>query len=147
MVKYWIFLASLITSATVQAQTAQVAAFTSGGYLDSGGTVMALGQPFVGSFSDSNTIISIGIVPAVGGTGSCTGDFADDFGTLGADGQVSFGDFLALLGLIGPCPGSTPGCVGDIADDFGSLPPLGSPDGQVSFGDFLALLGLIGPCP
>jgi formylglycine-generating enzyme len=75
--------------------------------------------------------------------GPCTGDIADDFGTLGADGQVSFGDFLSLLGLIGPCPGGTPGCIGDIADDFGSP----CRDGQVSFGDFLALLGLIGPCP
>jgi 6-phosphogluconolactonase (cycloisomerase 2 family) len=74
---------------------------------------------------------------------SCTGDIADDFGTAGSDGQVSFGDFLALLGLIGPCPGGTPGCVGDIADDFGTM----GADGQVSFGDFLALLGLIGPCP
>jgi V8-like Glu-specific endopeptidase len=72
----------------------------------------------------------------------CTGDIADDFGTLGSDGQVSFGDFLALLGLIGPCPGGNPGCVGDIADDFGTV----GGDGQVSFGDFLALLGLIGPC-
>jgi endoglucanase len=34
----------------------------------------------------------------------CLGDIADEFGTLGGDGQVSFGDFLALLGLIGPCP-------------------------------------------
>ncbi len=76
------------------------------------------------------------------GFGTCNGDIADDFGTIGADGMVSFGDFLALLGLIGPCPGGTPGCTGDIADDFGTL---GS-DGQVSFGDFLALLGLIGPC-
>ena len=71
------------------------------------------------------------------------GDIADDFGTIGADGQVSFGDFLALLGLIGPCPGGNPGCIGDIADDFGTV----GGDGQVSFGDFLALLGLIGPCP
>ncbi len=81
------------------------------------------------------------------GSGSCAGDIADDFGTLppagGPDGLVSFGDFLALLGLIGPCPGGTPGCTGDIADDFGTL----GGDGQVSFGDFLALLGLIGPCP
>ncbi len=75
--------------------------------------------------------------------GACTGDIADDFGTLGSDGMVSFGDFLAMLGLIGPCPGGTPGCTGDIADDFGTL---GS-DGMVSFGDFLAMLGLIGPCP
>ncbi len=74
----------------------------------------------------------------------CPGDIADDFGTIGADGMVSFGDFLALLGLIGPCPGGTPGCVGDIADDFGTL---NGGDGMVSFGDFLALLGLIGPCP
>ena len=74
---------------------------------------------------------------------ACPGDLADDFGSLGADGQVSFGDFLALLGLTGPCGGGTPGCAGDLADDFGTL----GGDGQVSFGDFLALLGLIGPCP
>ncbi len=74
----------------------------------------------------------------------CDGDIADDLGTLNAsDGQITFGDFLALLGLIGPCPGGTPGCTGDIADDFGFI----GPDGMVSFGDFLALLGLIGPCP
>ncbi len=73
----------------------------------------------------------------------CVGDIADDFGNLGGDGMVSFGDFLALLGLIGPCPGGLPSCTGDIADDFGNL----GGDGQVSFGDFLALLGLIGPCP
>ena len=76
---------------------------------------------------------------------SCTGDIADDFGTLGnTDGMVSFGDFLAMLTLLGPCPGGTPGCTGDIADDFGAL---GSSDGQVSFGDFLAALTLLGPCP
>ena len=34
----------------------------------------------------------------------CTGDIADEFGSLGGDGQVSFGDFLAMLGRIGPCP-------------------------------------------
>ena len=84
---------------------------------------------------------SIRLVPVPGQ--NCTGDIADDFGTVGADGQVSFGDFLALLGLIGPCPGGTPGCDGDFADDFGTV----GADGQVSFGDFLALLGLIGPCP
>ena len=79
----------------------------------------------------------------------CLGDIANDFGFTrtncgGPDGIVSFGDFLAMLGLIGPCPGGTPGCIGDIADDFGTL---GNEDAQVSFGDFLALLGLIGPCP
>jgi len=58
----------------------------------------------------------------------CPGDIADDFGTIGADGMVSFGDFLALLGLVGPCPGGIPGCDGDIADDFGTI---GS-DGMVS---------------
>lgn len=77
---------------------------------------------------------------------SCPGDIADDFGTLGSDGMVSFGDFLAMLGLVGPCPGATPGCDGDIADGFGTLPPLGGADGVVDFGDFLALLGLVGPC-
>ncbi len=80
--------------------------------------------------------------------GLCVGDIADDFGTLpplgGPDGQVGFGDFLALLGLVGPCPGGgAPGCAGDIADDFGTL---NGGDGMVSFGDFLALLGLVGPC-
>jgi len=78
-----------------------------------------------------------------GPVATCPGDIADDFGTIGADGIVSFGDFLALLGLVGPCPGGTPGCTGDIADDFGTL----GADGMVSFGDFLALLGLVGPCP
>jgi len=73
----------------------------------------------------------------------CPGDIADDFGSPGPDGMVSFGDFLALLGVVGPCPGGVPGCFGDIADDFGSP----GPDGMVSFGDFLALLGLVGPCP
>ncbi len=84
-----------------------------------------------------------GLAAVVACSDACTGDFADDFGNLGGDGMVSFGDFLALLGLIGPCPGGTPGCPGDIADDFGNL----GGDGMVSFGDFLALLGLIGPCP
>jgi hypothetical protein len=75
----------------------------------------------------------------------CVGDIADSNGTLGSpDGQVDFGDLLALLGLAGPCPGGTPGCTGDIADSNGTL---GSPDGQVDFGDLLALLGLAGPCP
>ena len=73
----------------------------------------------------------------------CTGDIADDFGFAGADGQVSFGDFLLSLTLLGPCPGGTPGCDGDIADDFG----FAGGDGQVSFGDFLLLLTLLGPCP
>ena len=82
-------------------------------------------------------------VPGLNLGAECVGDIADDFGTLGADGEVSFGDFLALLGLIGPCDGGTPGCTGDIADDFGTI----GADAQVSFGDFLALLGLIGPCP
>lgn len=75
----------------------------------------------------------------------CIGDIADEFGTLGsADGMVGFGDFLALLGIVGPCPGGTPGCVGDFADSFGTL---NGGDGLVDFGDFLALLGLVGPCP
>ncbi len=85
---------------------------------------------------------SIKLVPA--DSPACLGDIADDFGTPGGDDMISFGDFLALLGLIGPCPGGTPGCTGDIADDFGTL---NGGDGMISFGDFLALLGLIGPCP
>jgi len=77
----------------------------------------------------------------------CPGDIADEFSQLNPDGIVGFGDFQALLGLVGPCPGGTPpppGCDGDIADDFGTL---NGGDGMVSFGDFLALLGLVGPCP
>jgi len=75
----------------------------------------------------------------------CLGDIADSNGTLGnADGQVDFGDLLALFGLAGPCPGGTPGCTGDIADSNGTL---GNADGQVDFGDLLALFGLAGPCP
>ncbi len=74
---------------------------------------------------------------------ACPGDIADDFGFPGGDGQVSFGDFLLALGLLGPCPGGTPGCDFDIADDFG----FAGGDGQVSFGDFLLALGLLGPCP
>lgn len=43
------------------------------------------------------------------GPASCLGDIADDFGFTvdeggGPDGVVDFGDFVALLGLIGPCP-------------------------------------------
>ncbi len=99
----------------------------------------ALGQDGVLVVSSGNTDLRAFQTPSA----MCVGDIADDFGNLGGDGMVSFGDFLALLGLIGPCPGGTPGCTGDIADDFGNL----GGDGMVSFGDFLALLGLIGPCP
>jgi len=77
----------------------------------------------------------------------CPGDIANELGELNPDGTVSFGDFMAMLTLVGPCPGNTPGCTGDIADDFGTPAPPGGPDGMVSFGDFLALLGLVGPCP
>ena len=105
------------------------------------GTSQNLFPCILSASANDNAILTIEGIP--GGGGSCTGDIADDFGTLGSDDQVSFGDFLALLGLIGPCPGGTVGCTGDIADDFGTL----GGDAQVSFGDFLALLGLIGPCP
>ncbi len=104
---------------------------------------------FVATDADPGDVLECGVDAIVvtslscEDAGSCVGDIADDFGNIGADGMVSFGDFLALLGLIGPCPGGTPGCTGDIADDFGNL----GGDGMVSFGDFLALLGLIGPCP
>ncbi len=73
----------------------------------------------------------------------CPFDIADDFGFAGADGQVSFGDFLFALTILGPCPGGTPGCDGDVADDFGFV----GGDGQVSFGDFLFALTVLGPCP
>ena len=82
------------------------------------------------------------IYKQVSETPPCIGDIADDFGAIGTDGQVTFGDFLAMLGRIGPCPTGAIGCTGDIADDFGTL----GADGQVAFGDFLALLGRIGPC-
>jgi V8-like Glu-specific endopeptidase len=75
----------------------------------------------------------------------CLGDIADSNGVVGnSDGQVDFGDLLALFGLAGPCPGGTPGCTGDIADSNGVV---GNSDGQVDFGDLLALFGLAGPCP
>ena len=109
----------------------------SGGQFDSLRMYSTLGAEFT---APRIMIDDLTINPA---QATCIGDIADDFGTAGADGQVSFGDFLALLGLIGPCPGGTAGCTGDIADDFGTL----GGDAQVSFGDFLALLGLIGPCP
>jgi len=105
---------------------------------------------FVATDNDPGDVLECGVDAIVvtsitcEDVGSCPGDIADDFGTLGSDGMVSFGDFLALLGLVGPCPGGTPGCDGDIADDFGTL---NGGDGMVSFGDFLALLGLVGPCP
>ncbi len=73
----------------------------------------------------------------------CPGDVADDFGFAGSDGQVSFGDFLFALTVLGPCPGGTPGCAFDLADDFG----FEGSDGQVSFGDFLFALTVLGPCP
>lgn len=83
----------------------------------------------------------------------CIGDIADAFGLTkieggGPDGSVDFGDFVALLGLIGPCPSGKPGCLGDIADGFGlASNTCFEQDGMVDFGDFVALLGLIGPCP
>ncbi len=99
---------------------------------------------FIASDFGGGSIVEAGVDDLRVEVRACTsrlGDIADDFGTLGGDGMVSFGDFLALLGLIGPCPGGVPGCTGDIADDFGTL---NGGDGMVSFGDFLALLGLIG---
>ncbi len=76
-------------------------------------------------------------------TSACTGDVANDFGFAGADGQVSFGDFLFALTVLGPCPGGAPGCDFDLADDFG----FAGADGQVSYGDFLFALTILGPCP
>ena len=116
-------------------------AIRGGGWGSTSGSSSALNFGF--PFSSSGVSDAIGFRVASPLPSPCTGDIADDFGTLGADGQVSFGDFLALLGLVGPCPGGTPGCIGDIADDFGSP----CRDCQFSFRDFLSLLGLIGLCP
>jgi hypothetical protein len=117
----------LFGATTASTITGQASGYVNGTFWD---TSIAAGQIQFYSFNVTDS------------AAPCPGDIADDFGTLGSDDQVSFGDFLALLGLIGPCPSMTPGCTGDIADDFGTL----DGDGQVSFGDFLALLGLIGPC-
>ena len=78
------------------------------GLLDSGtnfigfrvvGTSQNLFASILGASPNQNAFLTIE------GTTTCIGDVADDFGTIGnEDGQVSFGDFLALLGLIGPCP-------------------------------------------
>ena len=35
---------------------------------------------------------------------ACPGDIDEDFGFAGSDGQVSFGDFLFALTVLGPCP-------------------------------------------
>ncbi len=73
---------------------------------------------------------------------NCPGDIADDFGVPGPDGAVGFGDFLAMLGVVGQCAYGGISCLGDIADEHARL----YPDGEVTFGDLLALLGLIGSC-
>ncbi len=94
-------------------------------------------------FTSSEVFSGATYAPWLAGTAECPGDVADDFGFAGADGQVSFGDFLFALTILGPCPGGTPGCDFDIADDFG----FEGSDGQVSFGDFLFALTVLGPCP
>ncbi len=98
----------------------------------------ALGQDGVLVVSSGGTDLRAFQTPSL-----CAGDIADDFGFAGPDGQVSFGDFLFALTVLGPCPGGTPGCAFDLADDFG----FEGADGQVSFGDFLFALTVLGPCP
>jgi len=98
---------------------------------------------FIAADNGGGSIVEAGIDDLRLEVRACTsrvGDIADAFGNLMPDGVIDFGDFLALLGLVGPCPGGVPGCTGDIADDFGTV---GNSDGQVSFGDFLALLSLV----
>ncbi len=107
-------------------------------YLEPGGTYW-----FYAEITDGGTRTGAWSDGTVTFYDHCTGDIANDLGSFGPDGQISFGDFLAMLTLLGPCPGGTAGCTGDIADDFGAL---GDGDGQVSFGDFLGLLTLLGPC-
>ncbi len=102
--------------------------------------VSAIGDDDNGDRSGSAYVFDVTTLP-------CPGDIANELGELNPDGTVSFGDFMAMLTLVGPCPGMTPGCDGDIADNFGTPAPPGGPDGMVGFGDFLALLGLVGPCP
>ncbi len=107
-----------------------------GGHFDSLRLYSTLGAEFT---APRILIDDLTISPVAGP--NCIGDIADDFGSLGADGMVSFGDFLAALSLLGPCTSGD--CLGiDIADDSG----FPGADGQVSFGDFLLLLTLLGPC-
>lgn len=119
----------------------------------SGGGFALVGVVDDGDPFSTNQVVLFRLDGLDGGSSECLGDIADDFGftTLdggGPDGFVDFGDFVALLSLIGPCQGGSPGCLGDFADDFGfTQVDGGGPDGVVDFGDFVALLGLIGPCP
>jgi hypothetical protein len=107
-----------------------------------GGGPIAWGDGLTDSYNAYALQFEMTVTAMAGGT-PCPADFADDFGIPGGDGMVSFGDFLFLLGVAGPCPGGVPGCPGDIADGFG----LPTPDGAVDFGDFLAVLAAAGPCP
>ncbi len=72
----------------------------------SAGRVVQYGFRMVGPNVWPSDVASKGAitVATVSPPAVCVGDIADDFGTPGGDGQVSFGDFLALLGLLGPCP-------------------------------------------
>ncbi len=54
--------------------------------------------------ADTGSVSTWGVVIVPADTGSCPGDVADDFGFAGGDGQVSFGDFLFALNILGPCP-------------------------------------------
>ncbi len=122
--------------------TAEVAAIIGGGGNWVGLWVDPTSDPSFPNILSATQDVAVLTIEADMGA-ACPGDVADDFGSPGADGQVSFGDFLFALGILGPCPGGTPGCDFDIADDFGSE----GGDGQVSFGDFLFALTVLGPCP
>ncbi len=77
--------------------------YSGGGRLAAGSFVLTgtIGQ------ADSGTTLQARSLTSRGGSwrarSVCVGDIADDSGIPGADGRVSFGDFLALLGLVGPC--------------------------------------------
>lgn len=58
-------------------------------------------------------------------------------GDIDGDGDVGIVDFLALLGMWGPCSDCA-GCAADLDTE---------PDGDVGITDFLILLGEWGQCP
>ncbi len=82
---------------------------------------------------DEATCLAVGGVFAGNGTSCDAGACSDPCpADVDADGEVAFGDLLAVLAVFGPCGG----CPEDV-----------DADGQVAFGDLLAVLSAFGPCP
>lgn len=72
-------------------------------------SITSLVPGFFYGFTNFDMQVDNIILRPLGDPAVCLGDIADDFGFTvneggGPDGQVDFGDFVALLGLIGPCP-------------------------------------------